>query len=146
MTENQDQIVRSYSPDKLLVSFTKSRFSMYLLAAVAIHVVFIAATSVGYINDRWIDPEGAALRKAEQKAAQTNQEAAAMTAQPEASVSNIVSGVISSTATPKTVKSQALSARTNTVIMKQITETAKPADIPKTPDDLGISLQDTRLQ
>ena len=156
MTEKNDQTLLPYSTDKLLVNFTKSRFSLYLIFAVVIHVIFIAITSVSYINDRWIDPEGAARRKAElAAAAQSNQMAAATAVPPvnTGSVSNMTSGGSTATTAPAgtgavadAVRSIAPVDRTNTVIMKQITETAKPSEIPKAPDDLGISIKDTNPQ
>lgn len=140
MTEKDDQTLRPYSTDKLLVNFTQSRFSLYLVAAVVIHVVFIAITSVGYINERWIDPEGAARRKAGLEAAQSNKmaSAAAVPAANTGSVSNMAPAVAPASAAPAD--------RTNTAIMKQITDTAKPSEIPNAPDDLGISIKDTNPQ
>lgn len=151
MTENKDQTLLPYSADKLLVNFTKSRLSLYLLVAVVIHVIFIAITSVSYINDRWIDPDGAARRKAELEAAQSNQMAAAAAVPPvnTGSVSNMASGAAITSAAPAGIGatgSNAPADRTNTAIMKQITDTAKPSEIPKAPDDLGISIKDTNPQ
>jgi len=153
MTEKNDQTLLPYSADKLLVNFTQSRFSLYLLAAVVIHVIFIAVTSVGYINDRWIDPEGAALRKAELEAAQSNKmaAAAALPLPGTGSASNLASVGAPASNAPAGTGGVAAAAggnnapadRTNTAIMKQITETATPSEIPKAPDELGISIQDT---
>lgn len=158
MTENNDRTLLPYSTDKLLVNFTRSRFSLYLLVAVVIHVIFIAITSASYINDRWIDPEGAARRKAELEAAQSNQMASAAAVPPVSTgnVSNMATDVSTVPATPAgtgavavaagVTGSNALADRTNTVIMKQMAETAKPSEIPKEPDDLGISIKDTKPQ
>ena len=152
MTEANDQNLVPYSADKLLLNFTKSRFSLYLLIAVVIHVIFIASTSISYINDRWIDPEGAARRKIELAAAQSNQTASAAVVPPlkTAGVSNaalVVSTAPAGTAVvAHAAGSNAPADRTNTAIMKQITDTAAPAEIPKSPDDLGISIKDTNPQ
>lgn len=155
MTENNDQTLLPYSTDKLLVNFTQSRFSFYLIVAVLIHVVFIAITSVSYINDHWIDPEGAARRTAELAAAQSNKMAAVVAVPPvnTGGVSNATSGISTTAAAPAgtgvvmgVASSNVPADRTNTVIMKQITDTAKPSEIPKAPDDLGISIKDTNPQ
>lgn len=155
MTENNDQTLLPYSTDKLLVDFTKSRFSLYLLVAVVIHVIFIALTSVGYINDRWIDRDGAARRKAELQAAQSNKAAAAAAVPPvnTGSFSNMAAAASAAPAgtgavadTASAAGSNAPAPRTNTAIMRQITDTAKPSEIPKAPDDLGISIKDTNPQ
>ena len=138
MTENNNVNLLPYSTEKLLVNFTKSRFSLYLFVAVVIHVIFITLTSIGYINDRWIDPEGAARRKSELQAAQSNQMAAAA-----ASAAPAVTGIVAATAGSN---APAPAPRTNTAIIKQITDTAKPSKIPKAPDDLGISIKDTNPQ
>ncbi|MBU4198441.1 MAG: hypothetical protein KKE37_01310 [Verrucomicrobia bacterium] len=154
MTENNDQTILPYSTDNLLVNFTKSRFGLYLLVAVVIHVIFIAITSISYINDRWIDPEGSARRKAELEAAQSNQMAAAAAVPPVniVSGSNMSSNVSTAAVGTGSVadaagsNANAPANRTNTAIMRQITDTAKPSEIPKEPDNLGISIKDTNPQ
>jgi len=58
-----------HSPDRLLYGFSRGRMAQWIVLAIAIHIIFIGATSIGYIRDRWIDPEGAKARKAAAEAA-----------------------------------------------------------------------------
>ena len=153
-----------YAPDKLLVFFKHSRFTLALLVSLGLHVVVIGGTSAGYITDRWIYPEGAAQRKAkaqalQQAAAASNEQARALAAAATNTASGTVSNAPGQTAgatnSPGRSTSNAPAATsaktndlslTNTAIMKQITEVAKPDEIPPAPDDLGLSIKDTNPQ
>ncbi len=148
--------LEQYVPDKLLGSFKHSSFALALVISLGIHLVAIAGTSTGYIVDRWVDPEGAKQRKVEAQArlqaeATSNQlakTAASATNAPAGTVSNAppaatpATGAVASAAAPAAPATNDL-ARTNTVMMKQLSETAKPEEIPSTPNDLGISIKDT---
>lgn len=143
-------IKTQYAPDKLLAVFTRTRFGLWLAVAIIAHAVFIATTSVPYIMDNWIDKEGALERKAKAEAAR-----AAVTNQPvrTAAATNVPAVAGATGAAPAqtagapapAAPANAASAdnRTNTAVMKQITEQAKPGEIPPEPDDLGISIKDT---
>ncbi len=121
-----------HSPDKLLTDFSKTRVAWYLLIAVAVHIVAAAATSVGYIRDRWIDPEGAARRRAAQLEAR-KAEAPRARPKPEAP-----------RPAPREAKAKSPEeARKDTPVMKEITELPKKGEIPEKPDDLGISIDET---
>ena len=150
MNRNPEQ----YTSDKLLRSFKQSSFTLALLVSLGIHVLFIGGTSVGYIMDHWVNPEAAKQRKAEALALKqaadksnllakattsTNVPAPAGGAAATAAVSNAPAAGASAAATNDL-------SRTNTAMMKQITETAKPEEIPPAPNDLGISIQDTNPQ
>ena len=64
MTDNQySHELNEVSPEQLLVVFSRGRIVLWATVAILIHVVVIGVTSVGYIRDRWIDPEGAKVRK-----------------------------------------------------------------------------------
>jgi len=119
------------SPDKLLLDFSKTRILHYVALAVVIHLVLIAATSVGYIRDRWIDPEGATRRKAAQLEARKAAEAKAAPPKPERA------------AAPKAEQKAIPEDRKQTPVVKEITELPKKGEIPKEPDDLGISIDET---
>lgn len=129
--------VLEHSPDKLLTGFSKTRVVWYLAIAVAIHIVATAATSVGYIRDRWIDPEGAARRRIEQLEAK------------KADAQGLKSELDSrrpDARRPEPKGAKALTpeeARKNTPVMKEITDLPKAGEIPKQPDDLGISIDET---
>jgi len=129
--------VLEHSPDRLLTGFSKTKLARYLVIAVVIHIVATAATSVGYIRDRWIDPEGAARRKAEQlearKADAQGAKSKVESRRPDAR-------------RPQPKEAKALTpeeARKNTPVMKEITDLPKKGEIPAQPDDLGISIDET---
>lgn len=153
--------LEQYMPDKLLGLFKHSSFTLALIISLGIHLVAIGGTSVGYITDRWVDPEGAKQRKLEaqaslQAAAASNLLGKATTATnvPAGTLSNAPAATGAATgAAPGAAKGSATPAaatndpnRTNSAIMKQLNETAKPDEIPRSPDDLGISIKDTNPQ
>ena len=115
------------SPDTLVLGFSRSKIMLGIGIAIAVHVVLILATSVTYIRDRWIDPEGAAKRKA-------------------AAPAVVAAQATEAPKTPSTASPTAKSpeeARKDTPVMKGITELPKKGEIPKAPDDLGISIKET---
>jgi hypothetical protein len=169
VTQNEDY--SRHSPDKLLVNFSKGRLALWVVLAVVLHVIFIVVTSLGSIRDRWIDPEGAIVRKAAIEAARkaaatppakavvpkaastnatvasTNAAAASTNAAP---AGTNAADAVAVTQTPgqtnvATAKGQEdiPADRRDTPVVKRITEAAKPEDIPKQPDELGISIDET---
>ncbi len=129
------QGIQKHSPDKLLTAFSKTRIMQYFLVAVAIHIVATAATSVGYIRDRWIDPEGAARRKAAQIEA-AKADAPSPKPKPESPKPETPPPAPKEAKTPE-------EARKDTPVVKEITDLPKKGEIPKSPDDLGISIDET---
>lgn len=123
------------SPDKLLAGFTNTRVGRYFVIAIIVHIIVTAATSVGYIRDRWIDPEGAALRRAAKLEA-AKAEAQSPKPRPQAPKPE------SASAEPKEAKAPS-DPRKDAPVIKEITELPKPGEIPKQPDDLGISIDET---
>jgi hypothetical protein len=149
----------SHSPANLLAGFTKGRIGRWLLVSVAGHVLFIALLSLGYIRDRWIDPNGAILRKEAAEAAKAELlKATAKPVKPEAkSVAPSVpapaaagSNAPAPTAGEKTspaassnsTDTQILADRKNSEGVKGITEVAKPSEIPAQPGDSSALLDD----
>ncbi|MEI8353288.1 MAG: hypothetical protein WCG22_02130 [Lentisphaerota bacterium] len=61
---NQTTEQSTQNLDRLLSDFMGRRIAFWTLVAVAIHVVVIGVTSLTYIRDTYIDPEGAVERKA----------------------------------------------------------------------------------
>jgi hypothetical protein len=111
--------------------------------SLVLHVVLMLATSIGFINDTWVDPEGAAARKAAAEAAAkppaaTQPAATAPTAAPAAGTQTPAATPVKETAKPE----DPAAARKETAIMKNTTEAAKPSEIPKVPDDLGLNMDD----
>lgn len=134
----QTQNALKMSPEKLMSGFTRSRFSLWMAAAVVVHVIFIGSLSFGYIRDTWIDPDGAAERKA---AAEELARAAAPKPAP-APAPKPVPAAPTNPPTEQTLMEQ----RKNTPVIKAITQTAATNEIPKQPDDLGISINDTHVK
>jgi hypothetical protein len=142
------------SPQKLLIGFSKDRLVFWIAVAVAVHIVLIGLLSLGYIRDRWIDPEGAAERKVAAVAAQEalKKETAAKGARPPVPARAVTqagpatTGVAvvagASTGTPE----QILEERKNAPIVKRITEKAQPGELPAQPNDLDISIDDTHVR
>ena len=160
MASNQEKReVGEVYPEDLLSLFSRGRIVLWMAAAVVIHVVVIGVTSVGYIRDQWIDPEGAKIRKETAEKAVAAEKAAARAAAKPAvtntvagsAATNAVSGTVTG-AVPATVKKGApeaagdeaatLESRRETTVVKRITEATPTNEIPKEPD-LGISLEDT---
>jgi outer membrane biosynthesis protein TonB len=139
MAEPQGDVGR-LSPDKLVVGFSRSRIMKWLLIAVIAHVAFAGATSVGFIRDHWIDPEGAAQRKAaleaKRKAAMEAEEAEP--AEPETKAE--AKAETDKKAPPDSAK--LIEKHKDAPVVKEITEKAKKEDIPKEPD-IGISIDET---
>ena len=141
--EQKHQEAVHYSPDKLLASFSGGRIIVWGLVAVAIHIVFIGVTSVGFIRDRWIDPEGAEARR---KAAAEAVQAAQPKPVPKAAATAVATNVVP----PKVVsvsstggEERLLQERKDTPVVRRITQTAGTNEIPKGPGDIGISIDDT---
>ena len=61
---NQTTEQSTQNLDRLLSAFAGKRIAFWTLVAIAIHVVVIGVTSLTYIRDTYIDPEGAVERKA----------------------------------------------------------------------------------
>jgi outer membrane biosynthesis protein TonB len=127
------------SPDELLAGFSTSNVFRWFLVALLVHAVVIGGFSIGTIRDA-LDPEGAKARKeaalAAAKAAATPAATTAPAAQPAA-------------ATPAAAPEATAAAKPEapqTPIEKVPTEAAKPDEIPDTPDDLGLSIEDTNVK
>ncbi len=151
MSQKIDQI----APDKLLHIFAKSRIIPCLVAAVVLHLVIIAGTSVGYLRAQipGFKPE------AEEKPAEASAkpepapaQAAAPAATPEAPAQ--AAAPADATQPPAAAAKPAagngslsdaelMEQRKNSSVIKRITDVAKPEELPKKPDDLGISLEET---
>lgn len=150
MNPNSPEIEK-LSPQKLLGTFTQSRFVLWVVAALAIHIVVIGGMSAGYIRDTWIDPEGAIQRKAAAEAAAKAEAEKLMRQNAPAPATNAASAAVTATNPPApaaTTNAEAnlLEQRKDTPVVKAITETAPTNDIPKQPDDIGISIKDTQIR
>lgn len=162
MATKEERRTDAVSPEQLLVVFSRGRIMLWMTVAVLIHGVVIGATSLTYIRDRWIDPEGARIRKeqaakalAEEKAKEkkastqpsaTNAAAAATAtnAAAGASATGDVSRVEGGTNVPATAGEEGAipASRTNTDVAKKIMAVATSNEIPAAPS-LDIRLEDT---
>jgi nucleoid-associated protein YgaU len=113
------------SPDSLVATFSESHLLRWFLLAFLIHAIVIGGMSIGNIRDL-LDPEGAKTRK---EAA-----IAAAKAPPAAATQAAAAATPAAPAKPDAAKS---------AVEKATTEVAKPGEIPKAPDDLGLSIEDT---
>jgi hypothetical protein len=132
------------STPKLVSRGGGGQLAIWIVLAFAVHAVLIGATSIGYIRDL-MDPAGAEKRQAEAKAAEDAKKAAAKGpagTQPAATPA-VATQTPAAAGTSTDPEKQALEDKKDTAVVKSITDQAKPEDIPKKPDDLGIGLDDT---
>ena len=122
------------SPDSLVATFSESHLLRWFLLAFLIHAIVIGGMSIGNIRDL-LDPEGAKARK-EAAIAAAKATPAAATAAP-AQPAPATEATAAAPAKPDAEKSP---------VEKATTEVAKPGEIPKAPDDLGLSIEDTNPQ
>lgn len=164
MATKEERRTDAVSPEQLLVVFSRGRIFLWMTVAVLIHCVVIGATSLTYIRDTWIDPEGARIRKeqaakalAEEKAkAKKAASPSATNAADAASATNAapagagesatgdVNRVESGTNVPGTAGEEGAipASRTNTAMARKVMEVASSNEIPAAPS-LDIRLEDT---
>ena len=147
MTEHVRDIDR-LSPDKLVAGFARSKVALCCLIALGIHVVVLGGTSVTYVRDVWLFPEEAKARKdaelkgKKEKADKAAAAAAAKRPKPTSSPATAQESKPDGDA-GKTAHDKLLEKHKNTPVVKAITDTAKPGEIPTTPDDIGITIDET---
>jgi hypothetical protein len=122
------------SPDSLVATFSESHLLRWFLLAFLIHAIVIGGMSIGNIRDM-LDPDGAKARKEAAIAAAKATPAAAT--QAPAPAAPAADATAATPAKPDAEKSP---------VEKATTEVAKPGEIPKAPDDLGLSIEDTNPQ
>ena len=159
--ELKDNGVELPAPRELLKAFSGGRIIFWIAIAVLIHGVVIGGLSVGYIRDRWIDPEGAVVRKAAAAAAieALKQQAEARNhppVAPKTATTNTAAHAVAattntapaaSTTTVAVIGSVAIPAdRANSPVVKRLTEQVPTNAIPRQPAELGISIEDTNRQ
>ncbi|MFM8634252.1 MAG: hypothetical protein ACKOEX_05515 [Planctomycetia bacterium] len=124
------------SPDSLVATFSQSHLLRWFLLAFLIHAIVIGGLSIGNIRDL-LDPEGAKARKEAAIAA------AKATPQPTATATPAPASPVAESTATTTATTTAKPAAEPSPIEKATTEVAKPGEIPKSPDDLGLSIEDT---
>jgi hypothetical protein len=116
---------------------------MWVGVALVIHVVLIAATSTGYIRDHWIDPKGAQVRR-EAALREEEERKAAATAPRTPATSQPVSAAPAKPAASGegAAEKRMLEERKDSKVVRDITEPAKPNEIPKEPTRNGFELDE----
>jgi len=166
MAEEQDDI-STIAPQKLIGSFSKNRVLLCIFVAVVAHIFVIGGTSTDFIYYNWINPEAGlareerlrAEREAEEERAREDEEAKRI--EFDKAVRMAVSNEMAAAAAEKAAAegaTNAPAASTNAVsaemraipakyrdskIVKETLQVAPKKEIPKDPDDLGISIQET---
>ena len=166
MPEEQDDI-SNIAPQKLMGSFSKNRVLFCLFAAVVAHICVIGGSSTDFIYYNWINKEAGlareearrADREAEEEKERLEEEAerekfdkavraAVSNEQAAAAVEKAAAGGGTNAAAASTnvmseeMKAVAVEFR-NTKIVKETLGVAPKKSIPKKPDNLGISLDET---
>ena len=121
---------------RMVGDLTSGRTLMWVGVALVIHLVLIGATSVGYIRDKWIDPAGAQARHEAQANADAKPPMPAT--QPAAPGAATQRGVV----TKDLSEQQILEQRKDSKVVRDITEPAKPSEIPKEPSRGGFDLDE----
>ncbi|MDP6116211.1 MAG: hypothetical protein QGF00_08050 [Planctomycetota bacterium] len=148
---------KTHNPDELLHGFTRTSTTSFIILAIVIHAVIVTGTSYPYIRDSYIDPEGAAKRKeealkAEKAKLKADRDAAVGRAEEAAAKEKAEAAKgekgkdESETGTDKGADDKTKTSNGNSdqpQVIKDITEKAKPEEIPRNPDDIGISIDDT---
>ena len=146
-----DEEMRRFAPHKLLSIFAKTKIVLFLVLALAIHVVVIGGTSVDYVYYRVVFPKKGELRDKARDALKTKEEEhrKKVAADKEAAAeSNRLARAAANTNTASTAKgpltdADRMDAAKDTAVIKRITDTAKPEEMPDDPGDLGITVEDT---
>ena len=137
--------VVQYSPQKQLALFAHGRIALWMGLALGLHLLLIGGTSIGFIRDKWIDPEGAEARQA--AAAAAAKKSPPKSRAPAATVPTPATATNAATAAASSKSDQAtLQQRKETPVVKRITSVASTNEIPKSPDDIGLSLHDTDVK
>ena len=135
---------------KPIAGFDRTTTGFWVVVSLVIHIALIGGTSVGFIKDTWIDPEGAAARQAEHDAKIAAEKAAAKAAKAPPTAPAHAPGSAAgasatkpATSTGDTSDEALMKAHGDAPVVKRSTEVSKPGEIPDKPDDLGISIEDT---
>ena len=130
------QDVQRLSSDKLMTMFSRSHIALCLIVAIGLHVAVVAATSMSYIRDTWIDPEGARLRKTAAEQAREKAKAAER-ARRDAKRRAAASRPAEAKPPAGDVPEQAR----NSPVYRATTRKAAPNEIPKDPGELTVPLE-----
>jgi hypothetical protein len=168
MKQTTDQSTKNL--DRLLSDFAGKRIAFWTILAIAIHVVVIGMTSLTYIRDTYVDPEGAVERKAAAEAEKKRQAQAQAAAAAAAVIgTNAVAGatgtngvagttntVPTAGATTNAPAANTNSAKarylegfpesaTNSAVAQRMSDVADPEDMPTMGSELSTVLEEPNL-
>ena len=168
MNQTADQSTKNL--DRLLSDFAGKRIAFWTILAIAIHVVVIGMTSLTYIRDTYVDPEGAVERKAAAEAEKKRQAQAQAAAAAAAVIgTNAVAGatgtngvagttntVPTAGATTNAPAANTNSAKarylegfpesaTNSAVAQRMSDVADPEDMPTMGSELSTVLEEPNL-
>lgn len=145
--------IEEQNPDRLIKFFSESRLVKCLAIAAGIHVVVLLGTSFGYLRETLVAP-GESVSHAE--AVDSGEGGADESNPPDAVVAQEGVEVVQETfepavQTPAAIspaaagsqQEQVLEERKDSAVVREITEAAPAAEIPRVPADEGLSLEDT---
>jgi hypothetical protein len=145
--KNHDDIER-LAPQKLMANFSKTRILLAVGIALCLHVIIIGGSSLRYIYVKWINPDAAIVDEEKSPDAAPADDAAGTNAVASTTGTNTVAAAASSNeavAAAAVDPSKIPDSVKETPVIKRITETASPDEIPRKPDDLDLSVEDTSL-
>lgn len=153
MPEAKDnQELEELAPQKLLGTFSKNRVGTCLVIASALHVLVIGGTSLDYVYYNWINKaagEARAKRLVEEKAKLRLKKKSAAATVPGSSTNAVAAGDVPSGTDTNAAdvdvddEKAMMDKYKDSPVVKRVTDTAKPDEIPPKPDDLEISVEDT---
>ncbi len=132
-----DEDVQRLSPDRLMTAFSRSHIALCLIVALGLHIAVVAATSMTYIRDRWIDPEGAELRRI----AEERQREARKAAQRRAREARRAAATQRAGSRPAGWKDDVPARGKKSPVYRATTQRAAPGEIPKAPEDMTVPLE-----
>ncbi|MCH8475350.1 MAG: hypothetical protein LAT55_09000 [Opitutales bacterium] len=129
-------------PETLLAGFSRTRLDFWIIVALIVHVALLAGTSIPYLYDTWIDPEGAEERRAAVQEDE-DEEAEAVREAIEQGSEAREEETGEAAEEPAEETAQEEEEEELTPVERRVQEAADPDEIPRDPDDLGISLEET---
>jgi hypothetical protein len=153
--------IERMSPDKLVAGFSRSRIMAGVFLSIIVHLVVLGATSIDYLHgvvdpDWKIEQERKRQAELDAKKVQELKERLEAAPAPAAPAAGATEGSTTGEEGAKTEgdrgeqkemseQERMMKERGDSKIIKTITETASPDELPKEPD-LGISIEDTNLE
>ena len=135
------QDVQRLSSDKLMTTFSSSHIALCLIVATGLHVAVVAATSMSYIRDTWIDPDGAQLRRTAAEQAREETKAAERAQRDAKRRAAATRRAATRPAKAKPAAEDVPERARNNPVYRATTQKAVPNEIPSDPGDLTVPLE-----